>query len=311
MPRFCAFVFVCTVGAAIASQAGFAGRIWWFLDLASHFRVQYFWALAVAAVTLACCRHWRRAAVAAVFALLNLALVAPLYFNAGPPAATAGAKTRIRALSLNLFSGNRRHEVVRQFIREVRPDVAVFLELTDQWNDALSELHEDFPHRHLDPSLGNFGIALFSRIPFRDVQMDYLSNGDPAIVATFGENAVEWVLIGAHPFPPVGSNASALRNRQLQRLAEIAGSQQVPVVVLGDLNVTPWSPHFADLLATGRLRDSRRGFGVQPSWPAGNVLLRIPIDHCLVSSSVTIHDRKTGPDVGSDHLPVTVEFSVP
>jgi endonuclease/exonuclease/phosphatase (EEP) superfamily protein YafD len=39
-------------------------------------------------------------------------------------------------------------------------------------------------------------------------------------------------------------------------------------------------------------------------------VLRIPIDHCLVSPSVAIVDRRVGPPVGSDHLPVFVDFAI-
>jgi len=67
---------------------------------------------------------------------------------------------------------------------------------------------------------------------------------------------------------------------------------------------------FSEFVDDSGLRDSSRGFGVQPSWPAMMPLFYTPIDHCLVSENVVIHGRQTGPDLGSDHLPVVVEFSL-
>lgn len=80
-------------------------------------------------------------------------------------------------------------------------------------------------------------------------------------------------------------------------------------MLLGDLNVTPWSKHFQQLLDRTGLLDSSSGYGVQPSWPNFSWLLRIPIDHCLHSSDIVIDQRKVGPDVGSDHYPIIVDFS--
>ena len=53
-----------------------------------------------------------------------------------------------------------------------------------------------------------------------------------------------------------------------------------------------------------------KGYGFQPSWPANNRLLRIPIDHVLHSPEIVIHDRVIGSTVGSDHFPVLVDFTI-
>ena len=49
--------------------------------------------------------------------------------------------------------------------------------------------------------------------------------------------------------------------------------------------------------------------GLQPTWPAGNPLLITPIDHFLISKNLTVIHRYTGPDIGSDHYPVTMEIA--
>ena len=67
------------------------------------------------------------------------------------------------------------------------------------------------------------------------------------------------------------------------------------VVMAGDLNVTPWSPHFQSALERGGLVDSRLGFGLQPTWPSFLPGMRIPIDHVLSTPDVTIHRVERGP----------------
>lgn len=83
------------------------------------------------------------------------------------------------------------------------------------------------------------------------------------------------------------------------------------MIVMGDLNATPWSRPFAWLRERTGLCDSRAGFGIQASFPAASALLRIPIDHLLASCPIGVRERRIGRDVGSDHLPVVVDLVVP
>jgi endonuclease/exonuclease/phosphatase (EEP) superfamily protein YafD len=99
------------------------------------------------------------------------------------------------------------------------------------------------------------------------------------------------------------------RNRQLVEIARFLAAQTGPLVLLGDLNTTPWNFYFQRLLADSGLRSSAEGRGYQASWPGAPFLLRIPLDHVLLSPELRVVRREIGPDVGSDHLPVIVEFT--
>ena len=82
------------------------------------------------------------------------------------------------------------------------------------------------------------------------------------------------------------------------------------VIVMGDLNLTPWSPLFRDFLIAADLHDASRGHGLTPTWyrwpffPFGLVL-----DHGLASQDIVCTKRAVQGDVGSDHRPVTFEFT--
>ena len=108
--------------------------------------------------------------------------------------------------------------------------------------------------------------------------------------------------------PPVSADLARDRNEQLATLAEFARQSTHPLLLVGDLNISPWSPHFARLLADSGLRDS--GYGISPSWPVGWLPLQIPIDHALFSAGIHIKYRKTGTDLGSDHYPIIVDFQI-
>ena len=118
------------------------------------------------------------------------------------------------------------------------------------------------------------------------------------------------ILISTQTRAPTRPGRTVDRREQFQQLAKVVAGQPQPVLLLGDLNATVWSPIVRDFLRTSGLQDGRHGFGLQASWPTFLPLLAIPIDHALVSAGVTVHSFTKGPDVGSDHYPILVDFSL-
>jgi endonuclease/exonuclease/phosphatase (EEP) superfamily protein YafD len=51
-------------------------------------------------------------------------------------------------------------------------------------------------------------------------------------------------------------------------------------------------------------------YGYQPTWPTFLSVMSIPIDHCLHTSGVQILNREVGREMGSDHLPLIVDFQI-
>ena len=84
-----------------------------------------------------------------------------------------------------------------------------------------------------------------------------------------------------------------------------------PVIVIGDLNATPWSEGFRLLAGPADLANSQEGFGYAASWPARLPPFgRIPIDHALHSRDLTVTDRELGPGTAaSDHRPLRVTLT--
>ena len=298
--------------ASFATLTGFAGR-WWFFDLAAHFRVQYAMALGLGALVMLAWRQPLWAAVFAGFALINAAILAPRFLGSAE-AVTGISGPIFRVLLTNVHSDNRDRERIRRVIAEANPDVIVLLEVTPWLIAQLADLADRYPHRIAEPQEGNFGIALFSRLPLRNTAVISLGPaGLPSLKVEVEADGRRFTVVGTHPLPPIGAAMTGDRNAQLADLARLAQQTRQtgqPLLALGDFNLSPWSPHFAQLLADSGLRDSAAGRGIQPSWPVGWPPLWIPIDHVLYSDGIQIRHRVIGPDLGSDHYPVIVDFQV-
>jgi len=285
-----------------------AARFGWALDLFSHWRMQYSCLLAASAVLLLAARRWRLALLPAAFAALNLALVVPVYWGGGDHAAHGRT---YRLVSANIEASNTQSAKVLDLIRREDPDIAILIEFTPRWMDELHDLDARYPVHLLLPHKDNFGIALYSRLPLTAWEPLEAFDADlRGVRASFSLDGRPLTLIAVHAAPPIGNSASRLRNRQLRQLGDLAAGAQAPLLLAGDLNTSPWSPHFGDLLKASRLRDSRRGFGIQATWPAPIWPMRTPIDHCLVSPGIRVVDRRVGADTGSGHLPIVVDFAL-
>jgi len=292
-----------------ASLAGFLGAWWWIFDLLGHFRVQYLVALLVLIPIYGLGERRIRLAVAAGFALLNLVLIVPLYVR--PRLAhAAGAEQRI--LLANVLTQNRDRQRLSAWIDETSPDYIALLEVDETWLDDLNLTARGYLYAVTQPRGDNFGVALYSRLPLENSEMiAFGSYGVPSIVSRLMVGETPLTFIVTHPIPPKRARFHHLRNAHMDEIVRYASRLDGAVILVGDLNATSWSPFFRDWLAVGNLRDSRREFGVQPTWPVDRPLLRIPIDHALVSAGVLVHHRRVGPDIGSDHLPVLMDFSLP
>ncbi|MCA1807955.1 MAG: hypothetical protein LC725_00570 [Lentisphaerae bacterium] len=93
-----------TAAGAVASAAtvmGFCGRLSWFLDLFFHFRVQYLLGLVVLGVILIAGRRRKTAILFLALAIVNAAVVLPLYFGKQPR--PSEARTSARALLIIFY----------------------------------------------------------------------------------------------------------------------------------------------------------------------------------------------------------------
>ena len=292
---------IAVFGIAICSFAGLLAPFWWFFDLFNHFRVQGAVA-ALVALALAVAFDRRLAVIAAGSLLLNVGLIGlRLFETGGVPADAVGQPVAL--VATNVLSSNRDHAAVLAMIAAERPDILVVTELSPAWAAALSVTAGDFPYRLQHPRADNFGIALYARRPFKGQVLASGRFGLPLIVAEFDG----FMLIAAHPFPPISTETASENRVYLADVANIARAANLPVVLAGDLNASLWSHSIYPLFDAGLTRVSSSGIAY--TWPVGMLPLAIHIDHVLVKGLRAGQFRVLA-GVGSDHFPVRADLVI-
>jgi endonuclease/exonuclease/phosphatase (EEP) superfamily protein YafD len=307
---FTEIVKLAALATVIASLLPLGSRVAWIFELASHFRVQYVVVAVVLAIVLAVQRQPAWAAVLVACAALSAWPVLPYVGSPVQSARAAAGRPTIKVLSANVLYHN--HETGRflDILRRESPDVVLLDEFTPEWRAKLDEVRKAYPYHLEQPRLDAFGIALYSRFELESVR-PFALGPTTAIEARLRTPAGDATVVGVHLRSPGSPRRAAVRNWQLRALADHVAAIPGPLIVMGDFNVTPYSPYYTDWLARTGLTDTRRGRTLSPSWPAFFPVLAIPIDHCAVSRDVTIIAHRGLPAFGSDHYPILAELALP
>ena len=287
--------------AAVATFSGLLGRLHWSFDLTSHFRLQYLVVQIIVCLGFFILGRRRLGLAIGAPGVLNIVLIVPLFL--GVSRGSEGPEITVGLFNVSIE--NTQYDRVIQLIFTTEPDVVVLQEVNALWLERLAALRTRYPHVIAEPRDNPFGIALLSRLPLLDGGVVTLGPAaGPSLWARLAVGAHTVTFVASHPYPPFRKRGTELRNAQLASIADFVSELGGHVVLVGDLNITAWSPYFADVLSTAGLRDGARGHGINGTWPVSPVFLRIALDHVLVSPGLSVKNYDVGPDFGSDHLPV-------
>ncbi|HYD16935.1 MAG TPA: endonuclease/exonuclease/phosphatase family protein [Patescibacteria group bacterium] len=225
------------------------------------------------------------------------------------PLETEGEPLKI--LQVNVLKTNQDTARLRALIAEEKPDLIVAAEVNGKFALMFSDLSRDYPHQLVEPREDRYGMAVASRLPFTAAELLCLSV-KKSVAMAFGirHAGVEISFLSLHP-PTPNRNLRA-RDQEFDRAVKHFGPRRDSIIVLGDLNASPYCPAYKKLLRRLSLRNARDGNGLCGSFPVflPTPLLRLPIDHVLVSANLQVHEFRLGPHIGSDHFPTITQVSV-
>lgn len=288
----------------------------WVADIFTNLRMQQVIGLIGAGTALAIGRKWKWLAVALVLLCVHLPWFATAFSSASNDAESS--QSELVVMTANVLTSNTQHDEVLKQINSADADVFAILELGTPLHLRLEEeLSSAYPHRvTLPQDGGNFGIGLYSRHSLSDIDsFSTNENTIKSIGATVKTDSASYRIIATHPLPPMGQGGFQSRNEHMQILAQRVSklrseNRDMPVIVMGDLNLTPWSPMFQKFETDSGLTLAKHGNDIVPTWytkpffPFGLVL-----DHVLLSDDLRCVHREIGPDIGSDHRAVIVAIA--
>ena len=140
-------------------------------------------------------------------------------------------------------------------LQEVRRDLA----------KDLAGLKELYPYQSAEPSTTYMGVMLLSKKPF-STSKEKLPQGWDFVFRHQIElgDGKSFHLYTVHPLPAVTAENREDRDGGLAKASEMVREDAASVkALMGDFNLTPYSPVFAQVLQTSGLYNSMMGWGVK------------------------------------------------
>lgn len=287
------------------------------LEVLSHFYFQYAMLGLLLPPIFLLLKRYLSLLTALLLCAWNAYQILPWYLPAPPtgtqttaPVQQDAQAPRLKILMSNILYENPQLDPLKALIAVEKPDVVILQELHPRHLELMKSF-KDYRYELSDSGVPHFGIGLWSRWPLATKQALQLGPAHvPSLFVTLRLGNRSLQLLTTHPPPPVDRQAMHLRNAQFTALAGFLKAHPGSQLLIGDLNLTPWSPYYRQLIDATGLRNARFGRGLLPSWrsdmPPG---LRIPIDQALYSPDIKVDDLRIGPELGSDHLPLLLSLS--
>ncbi|GAB4276716.1 MAG: hypothetical protein Kow0080_27150 [Candidatus Promineifilaceae bacterium] len=300
--------FLACVGMTLA----FAPGLPWPLSVAGHFWVQYGVVLLVTAVLATPFPRWRKHLI---WLLLGMAVngmrLLPMVMPAVTASETVATTPVYRALFLNVLYDNTDSQAIASLIRQADADIVAFVELMPEMERTLGVALSSYAYVQQVGIPGYHARVIYSRLPVVAGGYGVVPDRErPSAVMRVLADGRPLTIVAAHFNSPIRAENEAIRARERAGLVAFVRAQNNPVLLLGDLNDTPWHADFLAFLRASGLRNGRDGLGLHPTWPTTIPLFMLPIDHALTTPDITIYHFTTLPVSGSDHRAILIEFSL-
>lgn len=214
-------------------------------------------------------------------------------------------------LFANIHKDNTKYEAIKKTISDTNPDVLMFVEFADHHYEHLKDfLQTQYPYTNNTTRSKKFIWSMvFSKYPLNNKADDF-----PQWAWRYGYfsllyNHQDIYFYLVHTSSPDSYGHFIMRNDQLTTFvndfqAHESDRKHNNIVVVGDFNVTPWSPYY-DILSTafsGELLNlTKRIPFLFTRWFKPFPIFQAHIDHLWTSSSLSVPNFTSISMPGSDH----------
>lgn len=293
----------------------------WYVRIFDYPRLQTF-AIAVAALAWYLWRYYAPGRNANIVIVLFVAVIVvqaykvwPYTFFAkkqvGKAAAGYNNNQLLGVYISNVLQENDKYQLTLQNIEQYNPDLIITTETNSVWQQKLSVLHQEYPHRIAVPLENRYGMHLYSKLPLKDEEVRYLIEPDiPSIRTKLQMRNGTWItLFVMHPRPPAPTEADDTEERDAEiiTVAKEAVKTNGAVIVAGDFNDVAWSATSKQFQKVSGLLDPRLGRGFYSTFHAKYPFFRWPLDHIFHSPHFRLNKMLRAEKVNSDHFPMYVQ----
>jgi endonuclease/exonuclease/phosphatase (EEP) superfamily protein YafD len=260
-------------------------------------------------VVLAALLLWRKLRWTALSSALGCVLILPQYHQPVTEFEVPTGHASLRIAHLNVYQLNDRYDEVLRSAIASGADVLSLQEVDNDWAHALREgLASTYPYSHVEARINCYGIALFSKQPFIEVQTRGTERA-PLIEAVVSTDDGPVRIVSVHATSPISYAHFQRRNALLKHLAANIDARAMPTVLVGDLNTVHWDRAY---------RNFHTRSGLQPvngpamrTWPSLGPIALIPLDHLMISPGLGATDVQRFTIPGSDHRGLVADIHLP
>lgn len=306
--------------------------LWWLAFL--HNFAPYYFAPLLALIPLLFIFRARRMAVRLLpLLLIGVLLYGPRWLPRPSPAA-AGNVDSLKLVTFNVLALTEDYSRIIAWLRATNAGIILLQEVDDHETPAIIEaLADEYPY-----AVDLVGTTLLGLSRYPILEQERVNLGlwyiDRFVVEIEGQALTVYnvhmhmPLLNEPRFPvsvPDGMLQLALqydethRNSLIRRLLAVLAEEDLPYIVAGDFNTSDNTLMYDEMAAF--MRDSFRetSAGLGATWPASVGDDPLPpfippmlrIDYVWHSADLRALATATGPDIGSDHLPVIATLALP
>lgn len=289
--------------SVIAVALGQLGEIYWVFDLFSHFTWLY---LLGSIIGIFVFKHWIQKTL---FFVISLCLIVwsswpqilinfSVNDNDFPPKS-------VKLISYNLqFDAYDQHNIAVLKLKDemLAEDTVLFMsEYTPEYDAIFTSVKSYYECGKTEQS--PFGLALYSNLSFIHCDVIYPIDNIDLYPYVRAEHE-KFIVYGIHPPPPVNSELAGIRDQSLWNISESIRKEEKPVIVMGDMNISPYSLVFYSFINNAKLFEIKNR--LIPTWLMG----MINIDHILITNPEQVEKENSnlGWWRGSDHRPIFMNY---
>ncbi len=231
--------------------------------------------------------------------------------NSGLVQTSPANSPRLTITHFNVGSSGEKYSAMLDRILSRRADIVSCQEVNFTWDTVLLHgLRAAYPHSVSLPSFTGDGLAVYSKMPFQQLDTFYF-NGLPNLIGKIRLPGSDTVFCFASTITrPIAGGGDAEKLREhLQHVSFEANKMAAPLFAFGEFNAPPWSSEILDFKSATRLSDSRKP--LQTTIPNGYFqLLRVPVDHIFFSDEFECLDFEELSSKNTWHLGIEGVFQL-